>query len=271
MKTISNSVKPGSDVKVWEWAGNDYARAYCEGDDPRIVAVIEREEYVDDSPAEWCGGHAILRHGWSWRNLSASGCQCYDCADTWGAKVTEAFIRALDEFGDIDWAERYLSIFWDAEVEVLGSHVDRYSNVIIFVKRDGIVSADRETMQAWLDGEVYGIGIAVNLDRADHAEAVDLTEWEVTIDSWGYFGEDYAKEMALPLADKEQADACAALNADLARRKLGKTRNLLEPVGAAREAIIGLVIDRVMSKATEEDSPRDLIARGIRAYLAVGN
>lgn len=202
METISNSVKPGSDVKVWEWADN-YARAYCEGDDPRIIALIEHEEYINENPTEWCGQHAIVRCDWSWRNLEASGCQGSDCADSWGAQVTEAFVRAVNEFGDEDWAERYLRIFWDAEVHVLGSYVDRYSNVIIFVKSDGTESADRETMQAWLDGEVYGIGYAVKLDRADHSEDIDLSEWEVTMDSWGYFGEDYAKEMALPLAAEE--------------------------------------------------------------------
>lgn len=204
MKTISNSDKPGSDVKTWEWADNyNYARAYCEGDDPRIIALIERAEYINDNPTEWCGQHAIVRCDWSWRNLEASGCQSRDCADFWGAQVTEAFVRAVNEFGDHEWAERYLRIFWDAEVQVLSSSIDRYSNVIIFVKSDGTESANRETMQAWLDGEVYGIGYAVKLDRADHSEDIDLSEWEVMMDSWGYFGEAYAKEMALPLAAGE--------------------------------------------------------------------
>ena len=198
--------------KTWTQVGDDYTLAYCEGDDPRIVAVIERGEYVDDNPTEWCGEHAIIRYGWSWRGLTARGCQCADCADSWGAKVTEAFIRAVDEFGDPDWAERYLSIFWDAEVHVQGSYIDRHSNVIIFVRGDGTASASRETMQAWLDGEVYGIGYAIKLDRSDHNEDIDLSEWEVTMDSWGYFGEEYAKEMALPLAD------CAALDADREER-----------------------------------------------------
>ena len=218
MKTISNSIKPDSTEKVWEWVGNDYSLAYCEGDDPRIVAIIQREEYIDNDPTEWCGEHAIVRYGWSWRDLTARGCQCGDCADSWGAKVTEVFIRAVDEFGDHEWAERYLRIFWDAEVQVLRSLVDHRSNAIIFVKSDGTESADRETMQAWLDGDVYDIGYAVKLDRSDHNEDIDLSEWEVTMDSWGYFGEDYAKEMALPLADKEQADACAALDAGRERR-----------------------------------------------------
>lgn len=60
-----------------------------------------------------------------------------------------------------------------------------------------VLTASEELVEA-LHGVVYGVGWAINHDRTDEDAEIDLTddEWDVEIVSWGYIGEGYAKREA---------------------------------------------------------------------------
>lgn len=242
----------------WTWAGDQYRVAYATTDDPRVLAVIEREE-------DWGGGHIDgdayapafyyeKRHG----GLTEAG-ETY--MDNESRNIAERIEEARDRFLDHRLPSatiaRYAWIFWGTTFEQVSSSIDQETQVIIFntpsyrahigqestlfdsfvvnsvtgpgrdhiketvpaateaearathlanhpdegrfittVERVTVLSGDVQDWTAALGGEVYGIGWAVNEGRVLDDNELDLDEFTVEIQVWGYLGEEYAKSSA---------------------------------------------------------------------------
>lgn len=252
----------------WTWVGDEYKVAYATTSDPRVLAVIEREE-------DWGGGHIfgdIYAPAFYFERgrKSAAGSTYTDgeseeIAEAWATAryyyVNRQYTHPRSPRIDVERVlERYMRCFWGTEVAEVHSTINRGSFVVIFntpswrehvgltdrqINRftvtsfDGtpgsgyiketvdaaterearaihlvnhpdegrkITGAHRETLlagnaeewQAALDGDVFGVGWAVNRGRAlADDEPIDLDfGWDVEIECWGVLTEEYAKQSA---------------------------------------------------------------------------
>lgn len=193
---------------VFQWDDSDYYRQYAETADPRLVLVIERDDDSCNAP----DGDSYAPTYWydNRGNLHAAG-STFD-----GDEVAEAFQQAKNFFGGsagYGWSDpvaRYLRIFHGAEYVEVSSHVHRDYSVVIFdtpefrdhcgipasMTSKDVLAGDVDAWQAYLDGEVYGVGYAVNVDRVSHDLPVDLDDFDVRIECWGFYGTEYAQEQA---------------------------------------------------------------------------
>lgn len=243
-----------------EWTStSDYKHVFAKTSDPRVLAVIEREE-------EYGGGHIDgdcyapafywdRQHG----GFTTAGSTFMDSESEY---IAERFREARDRFYDSRqaWAtaERYLRIFHGTTMAQVSSSIDRYAQVVIFntptyrehvgmtdeqinsfevcsvtgpgqnlIKEDiaaateaearaihlaahtdegryitaatraTLLDGDIESWTAALDGEVYGIGWATLPEHViDTDEEPSFEDYDVSIEVWGYLGEDYAKGSA---------------------------------------------------------------------------
>lgn len=186
-----------SDWNDWNWT-DDYSMAWSATGDPRIVAVIQRDD--DDNPPD-CGAPTLLIYGYG------SRAQFTDVGESDNGACL-GWINAYRHAGE-DFANRFVSVFYGATIHHLSSSIDRYAWAIVFdspewradcgiepgaeLSRDDIAG----DMQAWLDGDVYAIGYAVIESRITDELPFDIDAAEVTIESYGYFGDDYAMLAAL--------------------------------------------------------------------------
>ena len=186
-----------SDRNSWNWS-DDYSMAWSATGDPRIVAVIQRD---DNAPAPDCGAPALLAHGYGSRaHFEESG-----MSDN-GARI--GWIEAYERWGK-SFADRFVSVFYGATIHHLSSSIDQYAWAIVFDspewRADYGIEPGAELsraditgdMQAWLNGDVYAIGYAVIESRVTDELPFDIDAAEVTIESYGYFGDDYAMRAAL--------------------------------------------------------------------------
>ena len=202
----------------WTEADN-YTRYYLPTDDPRVLAVIERDEepHAPDGDAlapafyvEYRGGYRVSKAGDTFQDDESEA-------------LAERWVEARDHFRHAagyrhdglsiglivrseEVLERWLRIFYqesyalverqDATVLLLDTQGFR-SHVGIEADAPSDLSGESKEWEAYLDGEVYGVGYAVNTERVlDDGEEIDLDDFEVTIECWGFYGEDYAKETA---------------------------------------------------------------------------
>ena len=191
---------------IWHDA-DDYRAEYAETPDPRVLAIIRRDEEPTApdgdalAPAYFLDGSTATRAG-----------DVFHDADS--DRAAEAYVNALDVFWDRrnreEIAARYLRIVHG--VTALHDLAGGYQNahrVLIFDTPSyrehvgGIAGADPlsgecDEWQAFLDGEVYGIGYAVNEGRVTAEEPVDFEngEWLEEIECWGFYGAEYARESA---------------------------------------------------------------------------
>ena len=197
----------------WTW-NDDYSRAYLPTSDPRVLAVIERDTDAI-APDGDAYAPALIVYGWGNEHLRRA-------TETSVREPVDAGILAdamfhfgdhVSELGSGDTlTERYLRIFHDTHVATVSSTIDRYSNVVILdtpahreamgtpatFPTEDYLRGDVEAWQAYLDGDVYGIGYAVNEARVlDDGEPIDLDEWDVTIECWGLYGDDCAMSEAV--------------------------------------------------------------------------
>lgn len=184
---------------------------FTQTDDPRVVAVIERDPYA--TMEELFDGDAISpiiyvehRRGLDFRHVAG-----YDGGEA------ELMQQAYEQWGWNTTARRWLWIFHGIAAENADGGYDRSGNWIVATSRSfrEHVGADepatydearkscepeaREVSNG-LDGEVYGVGYAVNEGRRlPDDEEIDLFDpnWEVTIECWGHVGEGYAQRTAL--------------------------------------------------------------------------
>lgn len=211
-----------TNVNDWEWVGDAYDKAFATTSDPRVVVLIERERYYDDpidgdayAPAfHFDAGHAAVAASTFMDDASV------DIADRYLAARAYFVNRHYRKGGrQMDYntaSERYLRIFHDTTVIDITSSIDRNAGVTLLntptwrahVGLDTLqagekaIADDAEEWQHALDGDVFGIGYAVNADRLTDDEEIDLLDgsWEEAIDCWGLLGEDYAKSEAAVFA-----------------------------------------------------------------------
>lgn len=192
---------------TWRYLGTEDVHSYAETDDPRVIALIALDF---DAQAPW--GDALAPAYWTdyrgWHGWSAERAgEVYHGGNS--DEVADAYVRARDYFGDYDKAERFLKIFYGVtDVRTVTSTVYQGGReILIFETPDylehigatepGSLDGDVAEWRAYLDGEVYGIGCAINPDRVDFTDDVDLADFDVTYECWGFYGEDYAKQSAL--------------------------------------------------------------------------
>jgi len=209
---------------AYGFAGDRQFRAT---DDLRLLAVIERTS-TDNGPDgdAYAPAYWLHRGKWAGWGLSFVG-GVFDDED-----AAEAVERAWNKWGrHATSAVRYLSIFHGVTVhELPGSMQGDYLLILDTPAHrevtggtgtsDEYTQSDRDTWRAYIDGDVYGIGYAVNPTRLSHDEPVDLDAttdngtyaWTVTVESYGYYGTELAREAALEdiSVTKEQLDALTA-------------------------------------------------------------
>ena len=191
----------------WTW-NDDYSVAYLPTSDPRVLAVIERDTDASAPDGDAYAPAAFFDYrGYGWTHylpFKGSTYQDDDALDT--------LARAMNEYGQHDErVARYMRIFHDVGIEEVHSFQHRGDTVYILdtpahreamgtpadCPTDDYLRGDVEAWQAYLDGDVYGIGYAVNESRVlDDGEPIDLDEWDVTIECWGFYGDDCAMSEA---------------------------------------------------------------------------
>lgn len=213
------------DIKVTsDWTfDSDYKRAFAQTSDPRVLAVIERDE-------EYGGGHIdgdayAPAFYWDRRNGGIESTAGSTFMDDESKHIAERIVAARDHFQwkRLPWAtvERYARVFHGTTLAQVTSSIDRDAQVFIlntptWREHVGIgeyapvvtttseerattdyLEGDVKEWQGALDGEVFGIGWATLEERRlEDDEDIDLTDWNVEIECWGFIGEDYAQESA---------------------------------------------------------------------------
>ncbi|UDL15464.1 hypothetical protein SEA_PEPE25_89 [Microbacterium phage Pepe25] len=234
----------------WTWVDGESKTAFATTSDPRVLAVIERED-------EWGGNHIdgdSYAPAWyfdTWREeLTDAGSTFRDSASEHiMSRLADARYRFRVNHKPFEVVERWLRVFHGTVLEQVKSTIDRDTQVIILstptwrehvggvagdpLRKDAL-GEDVEAWQAALSGEVFGIGYATNESRLMDGDEIDLDAWTVDIVSYGYLGEEYAKRSAadwecerpelpemLPLGDEpgfiEHTDRMANASADDAR------------------------------------------------------
>lgn len=192
---------------AFHWTtADDYSREYAETLDPRVCLVIERQNEWDALPdgdafapsywVEYRGGYAVQKAGSTFDDDGAADALAL-AWNTWGR--------------DSDTARRYLSIFHGVTYETMQMNQGGDTLALLdtpahraacgapaSVLSSDFLEGDRDTWAAIRDGEVYGIGYAVNPARVTTETPVDLDAdgWTVELECFGFYGESWAKEAA---------------------------------------------------------------------------
>ena len=215
----------GKAMNEWNW-DDDYRHAWSETDDPRVFAVITLDgDYRATDLLDMCElDPVILGYEYGSRasltivnHLHGAGDACAELYI-----LAEHFVRAHAHFGDGDQLDRWVRLYLDRVPVYVSSSVDRYSWAVVLLTPEdaakhamGPADATVAAVQAVLDGEVFGAGVAVLPDRVaprevEASEVIDAAEREC----WGYVGEEYAKGEALEVAHwfAEQLPGCLPLD-----------------------------------------------------------
>jgi hypothetical protein len=197
----------------WTDVGNDYKIQYATTSDPRIVAVIERDE-------EYGGGHIdgdayAPAFYWDrvWGQIDGEAGSTF-VGDA--RRILERIIDARAHFQhkNMPWAtvERYARVYHGTTMVQVSSSIDRDAQVVILNTPEWrehigftgdafdpeVLKGNEADWTAALDGDVYGIGYAVYEARVTDEEDIDLEDgnWDIQILCGGELGEDYAKRTA---------------------------------------------------------------------------
>ncbi|MEY4081120.1 MAG: Microbacterium phage OneinaGillian [Actinomycetota bacterium] len=221
------------DTGEWTW-DSDYKRAILATADPRILAVIERDEYPE-APY----GDALCPAYYVDRGTAGQAGDVYHDGES--DDLAQRYLDARDRFqvaagyrynglstSMIDRSERmlerWLRIFYDARAQLFSAGYQSDTTVLLLdtpgyrehvgadtpealayrasIDDDELFRGEREEWIAFIEGEVYGIGWAVNEQRVtDETPLPDVADleaegWEVSLECWGFYGEDYAKRSA---------------------------------------------------------------------------
>lgn len=192
---------------TWHEA-NGYTLAYAETADPRVLAVIQLDQepsapYGDALAPAYC-----LEHRYDWTTERAGDVYHDGQSD----RAAAAYAEALEHFyGRRDReaiAARYLHIFHGitalhllqdgSGAGVLIFDTPNYREHVGGIAGDDPLKGEREEWRAYLDGDVYGIGYAVNEARTTAETPVGdvWDDFDVQIECWGFYGRDYAEESA---------------------------------------------------------------------------
>lgn len=206
-----------SEHKPTTWdSTDDYKYEFAETDDPRVLAVIEREE-------EYGGGHIdgdVYAPAFYWDRQwgKVDGTAGSTFQDDESRRVLDRMIEARSHF---QWRrihsnhwERWARIYHGTTFVQVSSSIDRDCQVVILNTptwrehvgytgdpfAEDILKGDESEWSGALDGEVYGIGWAVNeARRLPDDEPIDVTDgsWTIEIECWGFIGLEYARGEAL--------------------------------------------------------------------------
>lgn len=201
-------------MKMWNW--NDaYTIAWHETDDPRIVAVIQRDDYAEAPYGDaLCPAYYLDYPGIPTRAGSVyHDDESDDAAEAW--QRAHAYAANHGRYLDADeFARRFMRIFygtrvrdfcggWNNSGHVLlldtpgyAAHISRTVSVDD-VDDETLFAGEESEWRAYLDGEVYGIGYAVIPGRVTDETEFDFDSSDVTMECWGFYGEDYAQSAAL--------------------------------------------------------------------------
>jgi hypothetical protein len=189
---------------------DSYSVGWAETDDPRLLAVIVRDNNAE-APDGDCFAPAITSSEWWYNERFATPVK-----SVWEDDAAWSAIRsAWDEHGYSDDPSA------DANVQLLDEHgitlhlvrssIDQYDHVWIVdspafrtamgIEPDAdsadVVRGDVETWKAFLDNDVYGVGYATQEARTTHETPVNFADFEVEIECWGFYGSEYAATTAL--------------------------------------------------------------------------
>lgn len=206
----------------WNYT-DDYTKAYARTNDPRVLAVIERDEDVtfersfdgDGIPAMFMVDRDRAHHTGGYEGDEELAQRIVDARDRfrYGAGyryngLTHAHISRSEE-ALARWAWIFHgTVFNRSEYGYGGAYDIIVMNTPEFRKHVGDERTDRETLQRGVDamagevehvadGDVFGIGYATLEARVlEDDEAIEFEDWETTIECWGYIGEEYAMESA---------------------------------------------------------------------------
>lgn len=203
----------------WTWVGDDYQTAFATTDDPRVVAVIERDD-------EW-GGGCIDGDSYApaayidQQGVASAGSTFRDDA-SW--EIMVAYARARGHYVNwhyarpgrrqLDWSSvlaRYMRAFHETDVTEVHSTIEQGLVVTLFNTptwreytgaERGVETLETEDWAAALGGDNFGIGYATNVARVMDGEEIDLEDgqWTTDIVCWGLLGEEYAKKEAAEFA-----------------------------------------------------------------------
>ena len=213
------------DIKVTsDWTfDSDYKRGFARTSDPRVLAVIERDDEYGDGNID--GDVYAPAFYWDRRNGGIECAAGSTFMDDESLHIAERIVEARDRFmyALMPWAtvERYARVFHGTTMAQVTSTIDRDAQVFIlntptWREHCGIgefaevvtttseeraatnyLEGDVKEWQSALDGEVFGIGWATLEERRlEDDEEIDLDAWDIEIQVWGYIGEDYAQESA---------------------------------------------------------------------------
>lgn len=214
----------------WQWSSDFYDLAYATTDDPRVVTVIRRDE--DHRISELLDGDVIvpiysIEYIGQYRATHQGG---FD-DDEFAARLLDARSRFQYAAGyrysglsydmiakSMKMMRRWARVFHDAVFTFFTHGGDEwvvFSNDVFQrhvgekfdrEKEERVVAATVEEVENVLDGNVYGIGYAVNTGRVlGDDEPIDLDDpnWVTDIECWGFIGEEYAKGEAADFAAGE--------------------------------------------------------------------
>lgn len=213
-------------ITCQDWTfDSDYKVGFAPTNDPRIVAVIERDE---DASFERClDGDAIVPT-YMIDGDRASHVGGYEDDESLATLIVEARDRFRYAAGyrynglrsDVmvkadEMTARWAWIFHGTTFN-RGSYGYQYAydmlamNTPAFRAHVGAeVETTREEAQSWADGmtseisaiadgDVYGIGYASFPERVTDEEPIDIEDgqWSTEIECWGFVGDDYAQQSA---------------------------------------------------------------------------
>lgn len=193
------------------WVEGDYNQPYqyAPTSDPRVLALIKRDDTT--SISELFDGDAInpiYYRDWRENGLShVGGWDDEDVASAWSHAYTYRWSRDSSEFAD-----RFVRIFYGATVAHVAGGYDRDGEYLVFdtpdyrehvggggeFAQEAVDEMAKEIVRA-LDGEVFGVGYALNEERTDFDEDIDLDDsaWSLNLECWGFVGERNARVEAL--------------------------------------------------------------------------
>lgn len=206
----------------WTW-NDDYSVAYARTSDPRVLAVIKRDDYatfeqnldgdainptylIDRDTPSHIGGyeddidlvHRIIEA--SYRFKYAAGYRhnglSYDMMD----KAQTMIDRWLWIFHGTTFSRSHYGYNGEYDIITINTPEFRKHVGIEEITQEQALE-DVKGMEQELaniaDGEVFGIGWATYEERVlETDDDIDLDEWDVEIACWGYVGVEYAQESA---------------------------------------------------------------------------
>ena len=207
------------------WDNNeDYTTYYAQTDDPRVLAVIVKDG--EASFSQCLDGDAILPTFMIDRD-TASHVGGYDEDTELAQRIIEARDRfqyaagyrynglRIEHIANADeMLARWACVFHGTTLN-RGHYGYNYAYDVLVLNTPGFREhigheepQTRDEAQKWVDsmtseianiadGDVYGIGWATFEERVlEDGEPIDLDDWNIETQCWGFVGEEYAKESA---------------------------------------------------------------------------